>query len=326
MSIHPLWQAYPELQKELVETQKIMKQAVKIRNQEITAALQDVFQAGGKLLRPAYFLLFTHFGQAVAKTKKYQLAASLEILHVASLIHDDIIDEAPIRRGIPSIQSAYGKDIAVYTGDFLFTVYFQLLAASSNSFKTIDFNARNMKKILIGELDQMHLRYNTEITIKQYFRHIKGKTAQLFQLSCYEGATYANSSVRICHLSQRIGYQIGMAFQILDDILDYTAEAEELQKPVLEDVRNGNYTLPLILALEKAPEQLKPLLAKKAALTDQELREIAMRVKAIGGLDKAQQFAERFTNQALQNISKLPEIPERAILLELTQNLLQRKN
>lgn len=324
MAIHPLWDNYPNIQADLVATQKTMNQAVKIRNKEMTAALQLFFQSGGKLLRPAYFLLFTTFGKTEPnETKKYQYAASLEILHAATLVHDDIIDESPVRRDLPSIQATYGKDIAVYAGDFLFTVYFQLLAAATTDTATLERNAKNMKKILVGELDQLHLKNNPNITTKQYLQHVQGKTAQLFQLSCYEGAKMGGASLRTQLMAQRIGYNIGMAFQILDDILDFTATSEELHKPVLEDIKNGNYTLPLIYAMQKAPKDFL-LLEKGADLTDDDIQGIVTLVKKHKGIENAQKLAERYTSKALSEIEKLADIPEKEILLTITKKLLKR--
>lgn len=325
MAIHPLWKNYPTIEKELLQTQKIMNDAVKIRNKEMTAALQLFFQAGGKLLRPAYFLLFTSFGTVPSQKRKYQFAASLEILHAATLIHDDIIDDSPLRRDRPSIQATYGKDIAVYAGDFLFTVYFQLLAEAIEDLNSLAVNANNMKKILIGELDQMNLKDNPNITIKQYIQHIQGKTAQLFQFSCYQGANFAKASKRTQLLAQRIGYEIGMAFQILDDVLDFTATEAELQKPVLEDIRNGNYTLPLIYAME-ADRKAFAFLEKGTDLTEADITRALELIAQHEGVSKAQKLAERYTKRALKEIDKLPNIPEKEILKEITTQLLHRSH
>ncbi len=325
MAIHPLWNKYPTMQEQLIETQKVMNKSVKIRNKEMTEALQLFFEAGGKLLRPAYFLLFSSFGQVPNNKIKYQMAASLEILHAATLIHDDIIDDSPIRRDCPSIQAAYGKDIAVYAGDFLFTVYFQLLANSSQTTEALESNALNMKRILVGELDQMHLRHNSRISIKQYLQHIKGKTAQLFQFSCYQGTQVANTSLRVQILAQRIGYQIGMAFQILDDVLDFTSTEAELHKPILEDIRNGNYTLPLIYAMAENRDAFM-ILEKGPELTDDDIQLVVANINRYHGLEKAQKLATRYTDKALADIAKLPDTLERQILTELTERLLNRQD
>ena len=326
MAIHQLWDNYPTIQQELIATQNIMERSVKIRNKEMTEALQLFFKSGGKLLRPAYFLLFSKFGQVPSEKSKYQLAASLEILHTATLIHDDIIDESPIRRNLPSIQAVYGKDIAVYAGDFLFTVYFQLIASSTDDMKALETNATYMKKILVGELDQMHLRYNPNITIKQYLQHIRGKTAQLFQLSCYQGAHFSNASKSVQILAQRIGYHIGMAFQILDDVLDFSSTTEELQKPVLEDIRNGYYTLPLIYAMTQKPQEFKVLLQPDQDVTTEQLQEILRLIQQTDGVGYATKLAERYTNKALKDIQRLPDIEAKFILQNITEQLLTRKN
>jgi len=326
MTVHPLWEKYPAVKKELIETKQVMEKSVKIRNKEITETLQLFFDAGGKLLRPAYFLLFSKFGTIDSDKKRYRMAASLEILHVATLIHDDIIDDSPVRRSMPSVQAMYGKDIAVYTGDFLFTVYFHLLTNSTNDLKTISLNAQSMKRILVGELDQMNLRYNTSITVKQYFQHIKGKTAQLFEFSCYEGAHYSQAPKTIQLQAKRIGYNIGMAFQIMDDILDYKSTQEDMQKPVFEDMKNGYYTLPLILAMDEDREVFLPYLEKRTELTNQEMQEVQQLIERHQGIEKSEVIAKRFTDKALSSIKKLPNIPERDILYHVTQTLLERNN
>lgn len=324
MAIHPIWNDYPNMQNDLQATQKVMNQAVKIRNKKITHALQDFFESGGKLLRPAYFLLFAALGEDKPAQDKYKVAASIEILHAATLIHDDIIDNADLRRDRPTIQSTYGKDIAVYTGDFLFTAYFELVADGMNDFSAIKDNARSMRKILIGELDQMNIRYNTSISVKQYFQHIRGKTAQLFQLSCFQGAYFSHSSKRQQLLAQRIGHNIGMAFQILDDILDYSSNEEDFHKPVLEDVKQGLYTLPLILAMKANRQAFLPLLDKKTAMTDEDTEKVTELIHHYDGIAEAQKIADYFTQRALRDIKKLPDRPEKQVLIDVTLRLLQR--
>ncbi len=326
MAVHPLWEKYPDIKQDLEETKKVMEKSVKIRNKDITQALQLFFEAGGKLLRPAYFLLFSKFGEETSEKKAHRMAASLEILHVATLIHDDIIDDSPIRRSLPSIQATYGQDIAVYTGDFLFTVYFHLLSTSTKNFKTIEMNAHSMKRILVGELDQMNLRYNTNITMKQYFQHIKGKTAQLFEFACYEGAYFADCPKRMQLTAKRIGYNIGMAFQIMDDVLDYKSTEMDMQKPVFEDMKNGYYTLPLILAMEKNHDAFVPYLEKKMDLSAEETKEVQALIIESQGIERAEAIAERFTDKALAGIEKLPACKERDILYDVTATLLKREN
>lgn len=175
MNIHPMWNTYPTLSKELTTTLRLMEQAVQIDNQEIQAAVHDMIHSGGKLLRPAYQLLFSYFGEQRDPKKATALAASIELLHTATLVHDDIVDEADTRRGLPTLRSRFGNSTAVYTGDYLFVCCFKLLSDYSSSLKSIQLNSRSMEKVLTGELGQMDNRYNFEVTIDQYLKTFLGK-------------------------------------------------------------------------------------------------------------------------------------------------------
>ena len=326
MPIHSMWDDFPEIKDELAESYAVMEKKVHIRNKEVEQVIFDLLRSGGKLLRPAYFILFSRFGNTKTQNHKQitHAAASLEILHMATLVHDDIIDDSPTRRGSPTVQSKYGKDIAVYTGDFLFAVYFGLIADSTESLSTIRMNAFVMKRILLGELDQMHLRYNTEITLRQYLRNITGKTAQLFSLSCLQGAKIGQANLAVTTSSQHIGHNIGIAFQILDDILDYTKDSETLKKPVLEDMKQGVYSLPLILALRGNKKKFEPFLSKGPNMSDEDVQIVSDLVSQYGGVEEAKQLAKRYTDKALKAIRLLPERPEKAVLYQLTKQLLHR--
>lgn len=127
-----------------------------------------------------------------------------------------------MRRGLETVQSKHGKDVAVYTGDLLLSVYFDLLADATDSMEIIKLNTLSLKRILLGEINQMTNTYNIKVTYDDYLRSIKGKTAQLFELSCYEGAYFGQGASEVIEKSRFIGQSIGISFQMLDDILDYT--------------------------------------------------------------------------------------------------------
>ncbi|MBO0471438.1 polyprenyl synthetase family protein [Enterococcus sp. DIV0242_7C1] len=328
MNIHPMWKNYPELAKELNSTLKLMDSNVNLKNKDVEKAVMSMIHSGGKLLRPAYQLLFSQFGEQRDAKKAIALAAAIELLHTATLIHDDIVDEADIRRSLPTIRSQFGNSTAVYAGDYLFVSCFKLLADYSSSLKSIQLNSRSMEKILSGELGQMDNRYNVDMTIDQYLENISGKTAELFSLSCFVGAYESGSSERFAKNCGKIGENIGLAFQIIDDVLDYTQSTEQIGKPVLEDVRQGVYSLPLLYALEEGRETLLPYLEKGENLTDNETDKIYELVHSFGGVSKAQKLAEKYTQQALKGITKLPETTTDAKkqLLEITQAILVRQN
>lgn len=156
-------------------------------------------------------------------------------------------------------------------------------------------------------------------------RSIKGKTAELFWLACKEGAYFGGCDVQTVRLASRIGRNIGFAFQIYDDILDYTADQDKLKKPVLEDLGQGIYTLPLLLAKQQNPEALIPYLCKQSAITPDEITEVAKLVVQLGGVEQAKQMAQAFTQKALIDIKKLPNSPAKDCIQQLTLQLLQRQ-
>ncbi|ALV22302.1 MAG: polyprenyl synthetase family protein [Carnobacterium sp.] len=325
MQIHPLWTTYPELAAELEKTTQLMGEQVRLRNKEIESVLLDRIHAGGKMVRPAYTLLFSKFGKEQNSERTRSVAAAIELLHMATLIHDDIIDDSPKRRGKPSIQAQYGKDVAVYAGDYLFTVCFRLLSTYATTDNQIEINTRGMERILLGELDQMHLRYKQTMTIRNYLTQISGKTAQLFSLACYSGALEGGQSERFARNGYYIGSHIGMAFQIMDDILDYSQSTENFGKPVLEDVKQGVYTSPLIYALRKNDPRLKQLIAKQEQMTKEDALEVQQLVIKLGGLAEAQKLAEKYTQKALKRIQQLPDQVEKEIIREVTLSLLNRR-
>ncbi|EAC9513120.1 polyprenyl synthetase family protein, partial [Listeria monocytogenes] len=172
------WIDYPTIEQRLKTVCSIIEEHVTVRNKEIQDVLIDFTYSGGKMLRPALFFLFADLGDPhYKKTDQLtKIAASLEILHMATLIHDDIIDDSPLRRSQVTVQAKYGKDIAVYTGDLLFTQFFELLIESMNGSPFLKTNAQAMKRLLLGELDQMHTRYNIHESIDDYLQSINGKT------------------------------------------------------------------------------------------------------------------------------------------------------
>ncbi|MDA9471489.1 polyprenyl synthetase family protein [Enterococcus sp. 5H] len=324
--MNDFWKEFPTVQQQLNKTCELIKNQIKIRNKDIEEAIVELTYSGGKLLRPAFFFLFAQIGDQNKQDEQQliKIAASIEILHMATLIHDDIIDDSPLRRGIITVQSQYGKDIAVYTGDLLFTEFFELLADTMNGSTFLHTNASAMKRLLLGELDQMHTRYKSDMTVWDYLRSVNGKTAELFSLSCLEGAHFGYASVEVQRLATRIGRHIGIAFQVYDDILDYTADSETLKKPVLEDLAQGVYTLPLIFAMQKSPESFSHYLAKGAEITPDEALETAQLVHQLDGVNDAKAFAKKVTEKALTDIEKLPECLAKEHLQQLTQLLLQR--
>ena len=328
MKIHPMWDNYPTLKKDLAKTLDLMSSSIDLPNKEIEETILQLFHSGGKLLRPAYLLLFAELGKNTDKKKSIALAAAMETLHTATLIHDDIIDEADVRRGVTTLQTKFDKDVAVYSGDYLFIVCFKLLVKYTDSLKSVKLNTASMEKVLLGELGQMDTRYHVDITVDEYIENISGKTAELFALSCFLGCFENGGSTRLAANCREIGKSIGIAFQIVDDILDYSQSEEAIGKPVLEDVKQGVYSLPLICAIEENKAFFEPLLAKKDEMTDEDALLVHEGVTTYNGVKKAYALADKYTQKALDMIEKLPNNKQQTkeTIYEITQNILARTN
>lgn len=321
-----MWDQYPGIKKDLADVLKVIDANITLRDKKARKAVLDLLHAGGKLLRPAFFLLTAKAGEQYDRDQLIHVAASIEVLHMASLIHDDIIDEAATRRGVRTVQSQFGQKYALYTGDYLFCVCFKLLSKYATALSTIEFNTNTVERILIGELEQMESRYNTSMTVKQYLRQISRKTAALFAMSCQMGAELNEMDSPAKLNARKIGYEIGMAFQILDDILDYTQDISALGKPALEDMKQGVYSLPLIYAMNQNRADFIPLLDKKENIRTEDVDQILGFVKTYNGVEKARKIATKYTNKAIARINKLPACESKTIMLELTERLLQRQS
>ena len=322
--VHPMWMEYPELHEELKQVKAMMHASITIENKQIREAIWAVLESGGKMIRPAYLILFSMWNENRNKEEVHAVAAALELLHVATLLHDDVIDEADTRRGQETISARFGNRVAIYAGDYLLTVCYQLLSKYSQDLAGIQLPTDGMMRVVEGELSQMEESYKTDVTIQDYLKRIDGKTAQLFMLSCMMGERF--SGMGELERARHIGNSIGMAFQLLDDILDYEVSSSELGKPVLEDVAQGIYTMPLIASLPKCEKELLPLLEKKNQLTATDRLAIQKLVVNAGGVETAKDFASKYTMKAIHQIEKLPEADVKSMLLKITSQLLQRKS
>jgi len=319
---HSIWKDYPQVDSMLDQTTAFIHSSVRIRNTQISQMIVDL-TSGGKMLRPAFFLLFSAFGPDKKRNDELiPLAASLELLHVATLIHDDVIDDSPLRRGTTTIHTRYGKRNAIYAGDYLFTLYFEMISRYSQQQKDILVNSLSMKKILIGELDQMLINYNIDATAKMYIREVSGKTAELFSLSTEMGAIVSGADGKLANLSKNIGHDIGMSFQIIDDILDF-GDSSTTGKPNFEDLKNGVYTLPYILGLQDNNQQLVDILSG-SDLTNDDIQKAADIVEKDGYLEQAKDIARTYNQHALKRINKLPNGKNKIVLKKVVNKLLRR--
>ena len=319
--MHKLWNKYPEVNNELKKVKELIEKNAKCRDKIVEESIIELLNSGGKMLRPAFVILSSKFGEYEEK-KSRALASVVEMFHMATLVHDDIIDEATLRRGKETVQSKYGKNYAVYIGDYLFCVCFKVLAGVG-SLDSVQIDTMTMSRICMSEIDQLNSRFDKNVSVKKYLKRASGKTAELFSLSLYLGAAESGCSRKLSRAFWEIGHNIGMAFQIIDDILDYTGSDESIGKNSANDLKQGIYTLPLILALENKPSELVNILGK-SDYTENDVVEIIKLVNKYDGVKKAREIAKKYTNKAYKQIKNLPKNEYREVLLDITKSLLDR--
>lgn len=279
------------------------------------AVLDDVLGSFGKMIRPRLLLLCSAFGpHSEEKSERLcMLAAMVELTHLASLIHDDIIDEAPYRRGKPSIQGKYGKDAAVYAGDFLiervhyWQVKEQLIDAAMILSKTVE-------AMCIGEIGQAVCRYDVNVTADHYLKNIKGKTASLFSTACELGAMEAGCSSDTAEKLKCFGEYLGIMFQFRDDLLDFTSSEADEGKETHKDFHDGIYTLPVLMALEtpEGKHALLPIMKENAnrSLSADEITQMEKAVIRYGGVKRTVEEIHRYAALAGAILDSLEDIPE----------------
>ena len=323
------WDSFPQVQKDMIEINQIILKHINSVPGLLGQALEDTFAVPGKMLRPACVMLFGAFGpDATQKHDELQkIATSIETLHNATLIHDDIIDESSMRHGRPSIQTKYGKHIAVYAGDYLFALSLTLFSENAQSLHSVIADGKTMQNILVGETEQYNNAYNINISEKEYLNQIKGKTGVLFGLACFIGAYESGIKVTKALKAKQFGEYLGQAFQLRDDILDYKTTSSTFKKPVLLDVKDGIYSGPLIFALQNDDNNhLHELVKMGKDLTQDQLHEIENLVNHLGGVERAQKLADQYTEKALASLKKhWPDNENRALIEQLTGRLLKRQ-
>lgn len=278
----------------------------------------------GKMIRPRLVLMSAAFGPLGASEAAYKLAAIIEMTHLASLIHDDVVDDSPLRRGKPSVQYAYGKHAAVYAGDFLMSrISYHLMSEGLNQSGMV--LSRTVEAMCAGEIGQARHRYDAEMTIDEYLRHIHGKTVALFQACCRIGAMESGCSDDMIDRLEGIGECLGYMFQLRDDLLDFLPDSSTIGKASHQDFREGIYTLPVLLTREQpgGALALQPYFEKSKAhtLTEEDIFCLEERIAAFGGMEQAWDVIRAYQKQAVSLIYELPRNKVTTQLLSLVQKL-----
>lgn len=255
--------------------------------------------AGGKRLRPALFLLSARLSNRESYDDLVPLAASLELTHVASLIHDDVIDNSGLRRGRETANAKFGNHVAVLAGDYLFASVFGLIGEKEYP-RVLGLKLAELVKLLtIGEIQQDSALYKIPDGTHEYYRQIERKTAEFMAVCCETGALVEGMDSGIADRMHEFGYNLGMAFQITDDLLDITGDEKTIGKPAGSDIKQGVITLPVIWALKNSPkkERLAAIVSNKM-MTEIELSEAITIVRDSDGIPYSKQKVQEYISLA----------------------------
>jgi geranylgeranyl pyrophosphate synthase len=292
---------------------------------DLRRALQQLFSSGGKRLRPALVLLAAHWG-TYDRARAVVAGAAMEMIHAASLIHDDIIDEASMRRGRPTTNSVFGSKVAVLGGDYLFAAAAGAVA-SLNDVRLMASTARTIMSLCAGEISQSAHAYDWQISEADYFGYLEQKTASLTWLCCRAGAMVAQASEHVVEVLSEIGRNLGMAFQIVDDVLDLTSAPEELGKPTGHDLLEGMLTLPVIHLLEGPHgSTYRSLLHQGQAPNEEVIRSIVQAVRANGCIDYAYGVARRYMREVERLVATLGNSDAGKTLVQVMHYAVERRS
>lgn len=289
----------------------------------LKAAVQGLLLAGGKRLRPAVAVLSSRFYE-VQPERVISAAAAIEMLHTATLVHDDMIDRANTRRGHPTLNSRLSGEATVLTGDYMFAVAASL-AAETECVPVVRIFSHALMTICNGELRQLLADRNWPPTREGYDKRIYSKTASLFAASAEAGAVLSAASPDRVQQIRGYGHNLGVAFQIVDDVLDYTGDPSELGKPIGSDLRQGIVTLPALLHLNTNGPTAEALVRRAAAGEADAVEKAVAAIVASGAVEKALVEATRFARKAKDALDGLPDGQSKSILSQLADYVVARR-
>ncbi len=284
-----------------------------------------IVNAGGKRIRPRLLLLFSEaFGFRGAA--RYELAAAVEFIHTATLLHDDVVDESALRRGRSTANAMYGNAASVLVGDFLYSRAFQMMV-SVNNMRVLAVLADATNTIAEGEVLQLMNMHDPDLAVDEYLRVIRFKTAKLFEASARLGAILGGADAALEEACADYGRSLGTGFQLVDDLLDYDGNAEELGKNVGDDLREGKPTLPLLIAMARGSESERATLRHAIEGGEVErLAEIVDIVRRNGAVEATRLAAEAEAESARRKLQVLPPGSAKEALLELCDRSVRRSS
>lgn len=300
---------------QIIETR--LREAVRVDYAPLSGVFETLIGSGGKRVRPALAVLAGKFHSA-EQDKIMTLAVATELVHAATLIHDDLIDKSAVRRGSPTISSRWSGTATVLAGDFLLARAADI-AASIENFRVMKIFAKTLMVICEGEIRQDFSGKHWPPNREEYYRHIESKTAALFTASAECGAILSGAPEDEIAALRTFGHNLGMAFQIVDDILDFTADARGLGKPVGSDLRQGTFTLPVFYYLEQDARA-----ANISEFLSEDMDRLVNAIRTSPAIAAAQAEARRFIKTAQDAIAIFPDNEYQRALIELSNYVVER--
>ncbi len=308
----------------LALVEETLKAVARVDYPLLAQLVAHVLRPGGKRIRPSITLLAGKLFD-YRLDKLVPMASAMELLHTATLVHDDVLDRSEVRRGQPTINSVASAGTAVLVGDYLFAKSADLVASTEN-LRAMTLFARTLMVICTGELRQAFGAKDPNSRREDYFKWVEGKTAALFATAAESGGILSGAPEPALDALRGYGYNLGMAFQVVDDILDFSASQEQLGKPARNDLLQGVLTLPTILYLERYPEDGRLRRILEGRVTPAEVDELAEEIRSSGVLADAYVVAEQFAGAARAALESLPDQPARQMLAALIEFTVRRSS
>jgi len=318
---------FNEIKNELKEVEDFLSDYVNFSHPNLKLSSQHMLQAGGKRIRPAFVLLSGRFFNPDNRINLIPLAAAVELIHMATLVHDDVIDKADTRRGKPTIRVIWGNKFSLHAGDYLFAQALKLIDVKHN-LEIAKVLAKVSVEMCQGEIQQLISTFDTRQSIKDYFYRIKRKTALLLAASCQIGAIATNAPLSGIHALYKYGYYLGMAFQIKDDVLDIQSTSKTLGKPAGSDLIQGIITLPTIMTLQRNNSDsiyLTELINNNFPNGQEDVDKAINIIKKNNGIINSLYYSERFVDKAKKQLKFLPNCSTRKNLEQIANYITERE-
>ncbi len=314
------------IQEDLLSVEHELVKQAETSSATVSGVVNHLIESGGKRVRPALLLLASRLVHDQLNYSAVRMGAVMEMLHSATLIHDDIIDEASVRRGRASANAKWGNNVTVLVGDWLYMTAFDISLRERN-FDILESLTEMTRLMVEGEILQLSLIGNSHITEAEHLEIVRRKTAYLFRTCAEIGALVANATSAQRRALAHYGLSVGIAFQLIDDVLDFISTEDKLGKPVANDLREGKLTLPLIYLLQAHPEYRDKLetVMHEGCFESVNREEVVAWIERHGALQQARAEAHRYAQEATDALAIFPPSDYRHALLSIPRFIIERE-